>query len=75
MASIYKNFVLLDGTEDMKPQSGMALIVVSGKIIKLCKEHEINLKGINSYDLGGRYLAPGFVNMHLHMHHNRYIHQ
>ena len=63
MAIIYKNFVLLDGTERMIPQSGLALVIINGRIVKLCKESELDLKKMKAVDLGGRYLMPGLVNV------------
>ncbi len=67
MATIYKNFVLLDGTEHMTPVTGLALVIISGRIVKLCKEEDLNLNGIKAVNLGGRYLMPGLVNMHAHI--------
>ncbi len=67
MATIYKNFVLLDGTERMHPANGLVLVVIGGRIVKICSESDLTIKGVSAIDLGGRYLMPGLINLHAHI--------
>ena len=50
----------------MVPVSGKAVIVKDGKIDAIVPENEIPA-GISTEDLGGAYLLPGLINLHLHI--------
>jgi N-acetylglucosamine-6-phosphate deacetylase len=43
---------------------GLSLCVEAGKIVAL--EHEISIAGQEAIDLAGNFLAPGFVDLHVH---------
>ena len=62
------NVTLLDGSEHMEPQCGMAVITEGGKISWVgpaaCAQVP---SGAREMDMGGAYLMPGLVNMHVHL--------
>ena len=62
MKTIYKNVNILDGTKDMKLQEGMMLTVEDGKITAI-EKNDASVEGV---DLGGKYLIPGLINLHVH---------
>ena len=62
MKTIYKNVNILDGTKDMKLLEGMMITVENGKIASIEKNDD-KVEGI---DLGGKYLIPGLINLHVH---------
>ena len=57
---------LLDGTKDMQPQRG-AVVLTDGKKISAIVPEGHDLTGYTVIDLGGRYLMPGLINMHVHL--------
>ena len=59
------NCTLLDGTKDMKPQKGMTVCVESGKITAVTDKKAP--EGYKIHDLGGKYVMPGLINMHVHL--------
>ena len=66
MAKAFKNCVLLDGTETMEPQRGLAVLVEGETIADIVPEEKVPT-GYETIDLGGRYLMPGLINMHVHL--------
>ena len=62
----YVNGIILDGTEHMEPQTGRAVIVEDGKITDIVESLD-GIVGCEVVDLGGRYLLPGLINMHVHL--------
>ena len=62
----YVNGIILDGTEHMEPQTGRAVIVEDGKITDIVESLD-GIAGCEVVDLGGRYLLPGLINMHVHL--------
>ena len=60
------NAVLLDGSRDMKPQTGMSVLVDGEKIADIVPDNRIPA-AYERRDLGGRYLIPGLINMHVHL--------
>ena len=60
------NFILLDGTRDMQPQKGLALLIEDGKIQKILSDSAIP-GGWRKIDLDGQYLLPGLINLHVHL--------
>lgn len=66
MKTVYKNFILLDGTENMKPTAGKTLVEENGKIVAVTDSYEF-CGNENVIDLGGRYLMPGLINLHVHL--------
>ena len=60
------NFVLLDGTEHMQPQKGLAILVENGRINAIVPEGAI-AGDFKKQDLDGQYLLPGLINLHVHL--------
>lgn len=59
------NCTLLDGTKDMKPQKGMTVLVDGKKIADVTAEKAP--AEYETIDLGGKYVMPGLINMHVHL--------
>ena len=66
MKTAYKNCYILDGSEQMQPQSGLAVLVDGEKIAAIVPETAIPA-GYAEVDLGGGYLMPGLINLHIHL--------
>ena len=60
------NCVLLDGSEHMEPQTGKAVCIDGEKIAEITDAQHIPA-GYETVDLGGRYVLPGLINMHVHL--------
>lgn len=60
------NGYLLDGTQDMDPQKGLAVLVEKGKIRRIVSDTAIP-KGFPKINLEGQYLLPGLINLHVHL--------
>lgn len=60
------NMHLLSGKEDMKPQDGLAVLVDGEKIVDIVAESAVPAE-YEKKDLGGRYLMPGLINLHVHI--------
>ncbi len=57
---------ILDGSRDMEPVFGKAVIVEDGIITEIVPEAELP-EGCEIIDLDGRYMLPGLINMHVHI--------
>ncbi len=66
MKYAFVNGTLLDGTKDMQPRSGLAVLVDGEKIADIVPQGRVP-EGYERIDLGGRYLMPGLFNMHVHL--------
>ncbi len=66
MKVAYKNGILLDGSENMTPQTGK-IVLVEDETITAIVDDGTDLTGYEVEDLQGRYLMPGMVNMHVHI--------
>lgn len=65
--TLFVNATILDGTKDMQPQRNMAVAVENGKISRIEPAAIAQApQGGRTIDLGGAYLMPGLVNMHVH---------
>ena len=60
------NCVILDGSEHMEPQTGKAVCIDGDKIAEITDAQHIPA-GYETVDLGGRYVLPGLINMHVHL--------
>ena len=60
------NCVILDGSEHMEPQMGKAVCIDGEKISEITDAQHIPA-GYETVDLGGRYVLPGLINMHVHL--------
>ena len=66
MKTVYRNFILLDGTENMTPVKNKVLVVDDDKIEEIADRFDID-ENTRIIDLGGRYLMPGLINLHVHL--------
>jgi len=65
MKTLFKNFILLDGTKDMEPKSNLVLVMEKERIIFIGENYED--KADIEIDLKGQYLLPGLINLHVHI--------
>lgn len=66
MNTAYTNCIILDGTEHMTPQRGKAILTEGGVITDIVPDSAIPA-GFMQVDLGGRYILPGLINLHVHL--------
>ena len=66
MKYAYRNAHLLDGTRDMLPRDGLAVLTDGETIVGIVPEEAIP-EGFESVDLEGKYLMPGLINLHVHL--------
>ena len=67
MKFAYINGIILNGSEDMRPQKGMMILTDGEKIESLVQQTAKVPEGYQQVDLNGRYIMPGLINMHLHL--------
>ena len=60
------NGVMLDGTRDMTPRTRLAVCVDGDRIAAVCDAADVP-EGYACVDLGGKYLLPGLINLHVHL--------
>ena len=60
------NITILNGHADMTPVSGKAVLVDGEKIADIVAADAVPA-GYEVVDLGGRYLLPGLINLHVHI--------
>ncbi len=60
------NGIVLDGSQDMQPQKGLAVLVDGEKIVGVVPD-TTRLEDYEFIDLHGQYLMPGLINMHVHI--------
>ena len=64
---VFTDATVLDGTKEMKPQPHTTVVVENGKIARIARDGEVEaLADARVVDLGGAYLMPGLINMHVH---------
>ena len=66
MNTAYTNCIILDGTENMTPQRGKAILTEGGVITDIVTDSAIPA-GFEKVDLGGKYILPGLINLHVHL--------
>ena len=66
MKYAFINGKLLDGTENMEVQEGLAVLTDGEKIQDVVPAGQIP-EGYERIDLQGKYLMPGLINMHVHL--------
>lgn len=66
MKYVLKNGIILDGTREMQPVSGMMIRIEDGKI-KEIQPDEDKVSDCEVIDLKGAYVLPGLINLHVHM--------
>lgn len=67
MKRAFTNLMLLDGSEHMTPRRGQAVLVDDDRIAAVLPEQDCSLEGFEVIDLGGQYLMPGLINLHVHI--------
>jgi len=65
MKTKYINGIILDGTLDMQPVEGMAVICAGEKIEAVIPADE-KTDACEVVDLKGQYILPGLINLHIH---------
>ena len=60
------NCIILDGTEHMEPQTGKAVCIDGDRISEIADAQHIPA-GYEKIDLGGKYVLPGLINLHVHL--------
>lgn len=67
-AFVFRDATVLDGTENMEPRIGRTVLVEDGRIAAVGPAAEVDAPmGAREIDLGGAYLLPGLINMHVHL--------
>lgn len=66
MKYAFINGKILDGTKDMQVREGLS-ILIDGERITGVVPHGAEPDGYETVDLGGRYIMPGLINMHVHL--------
>ena len=66
MITCYKNCVLLDGTRGMTARPHMSVLVEDDRIVRVCDDSEVS-GDVEFVELGGMYLLPGLINLHIHL--------
>lgn len=60
------NGIILDGTKEMKPIENKILLIEDEKI-KAIVDNDYLITDEKMIDLGGHYIMPGLINMHVHL--------
>ncbi len=63
----YVNGFILDGSIDMQPVEGKAIIVDGETIEAIVPAKELKKKNYRVVDLKGAYIMPGLINLHAHL--------
>lgn len=66
MKTAYINCTVLDGSKEMETMPNMIILVDNGKITSISSETKVP-EDYEIVDLGGRYLMPGLINLHIHL--------
>lgn len=66
MKYAFVNGIILDGTKDMQPVKGMSILTDGEKIADIVPSGSVP-EGYTEIDLGGKYIMPGLINMHVHL--------
>lgn len=66
MKHAYINGIILDGSESMTPLEGKVILTDGEKIVGIAAK-TADLSGYELVDLGGQYIMPGLINLHVHL--------
>ena len=66
MKRAFTGGIILDGTENMVPQSGKAILVGDGVITGIVPGSGIP-EGYERVSIDGKYILPGLINLHVHL--------
>lgn len=67
MKTAYLHCSLLSGKKDMKSEENMTVVVEDGKIIEIGKDLPAPDDAKAVVDVGGKFLMPGLINLHVHL--------
>lgn len=67
MKTAFTNLLLLDGSENMAPKRGQAVLTDGDRITAVLPQKECDFTGFDVIDLKGQYLMPGLINLHVHI--------
>ena len=69
MKNAFINGIILDGSEKMIPQEGKIIFTDGSKIEKITdsSDTDADLREYEIVDLGGKYIMPGLINLHVHL--------
>lgn len=62
----FVNGIILDGSKDMQPVAGKAILTDGDRITGITSELS-DLQGYEIADLNGAYIMPGLINLHVHI--------
>lgn len=63
----YVNGIILDGSIDMEPVKGKAILVEGETIKEIVPKRKVDKKEYKIVDLKGAYIMPGLINLHAHL--------
>ncbi len=63
----YTHANVIDGTREMHVLEGHAVVVRDGRIAEISPASQLDTTGCDVVDLKGAWLAPGLINMHVHL--------
>lgn len=66
MRYAFINGIILDGTKEMQPITGKAVLVDGERIVGISSDLAA-IMGYEVIDLRGRFLLPGMINLHVHI--------
>ena len=66
MKRAFTGGIILDGTENMVPQSGKAILVGDGVITGIVPGSGIP-EGYERVSINGKYFLAGLINLHVHL--------
>lgn len=66
MKTAFIGGIILDGTENMIPQYGKAILTENGIISDIVSEDKIPSE-FEKVNLSGKYILPGLINLHVHL--------
>lgn len=66
MKYAYTNGKILDGTKDMQVREGLCILTENDRLSDIVEADHIP-QGYEVIDLGGKYIMPGLINMHVHL--------
>ncbi len=66
MKYAFINGKILDGTKDMQVQENRSILIDGERITEIVPAGQVPA-GYKEIDLGGRYIMPGLINMHVHL--------
>ena len=66
MKTAYIGGIILNGTEDMKPEH-MSVIVENGRIVEILPADGLLPSDCEIVNIKGLYLMPGLINLHVHL--------